>query len=190
MNLDFDPLRKDREFKEAVGAFVIAFSELEFGLAFLCSMTDFDLFNREYYLKKYIGMSLEQKRSVITDFVKEQMPELAKVWKGLNSKIGELNRDRRYIAHGFMSYSIPKESISTYIRERGSITERLLTTEEIKELTKELYILNTGENGINGEFHILFAKTRINKWNKVVNDEYKIVYTINSEILSDWKGVE
>ncbi|AEV32350.1 hypothetical protein Oweho_1353 [Owenweeksia hongkongensis DSM 17368] len=175
MENKIDPLVKDREFKEAVGAFVIAFYELEFGLVFLCSMTDFDIYNRDYYLKKYIGMSLEQKRNVISDFIKEQMPELTEVWKSINSEIGQLNKDRRYIAHGFMSYHIPSENISTYIREKGVINERLLTVKEICTLTKRLYKVNTGENGVNGEFHVLFAKTRINKWNRVVNDKYKIV---------------
>lgn len=37
-----DILENDRKFKEAIGAFIIAFSELEFGLAILCTLTEFD----------------------------------------------------------------------------------------------------------------------------------------------------
>ena len=38
-----DLWENDKKFKESIGSFVIAFSELEFGLAFLCSITEFDL---------------------------------------------------------------------------------------------------------------------------------------------------
>jgi len=38
-----DIWKNDKDFKEAIGSFVIAFSELEFGLVFLCSMTEFDI---------------------------------------------------------------------------------------------------------------------------------------------------
>jgi hypothetical protein len=36
-------LIEDKKFKEAIGAFIITFSELEYSLADLGSMTEFDL---------------------------------------------------------------------------------------------------------------------------------------------------
>ncbi len=86
-----------------------------------------------------------------------------------------------------MSYSLPHESISTYVREKKKLVNREFDIETIRKLTNELHHLNTGENGINGEFRIEFTKQRINQWNKLVNDDNKIVYTVNGEILSDWK---
>ena len=64
------------------------------------------------------------------------------------------------------------------------------TLEEIKCFTNRLYHLNTGENGINGEFHTLFTKTRIDKWNDLVNDDNKIIYRVNNKVISKWIGKE
>ena len=47
-----DIFKNDKEFKQAIGAFIIAFSELEFGLVFLCSMTEFDVRKKDEYVTK------------------------------------------------------------------------------------------------------------------------------------------
>jgi hypothetical protein len=183
-----DILKNDKEFKEAIGSFIIAFSELEFGLVFLCSMTEFDLKKKDTYIVKYLGFSFEQKVKHLTEFIDEHLTEIKSIWDNLKNEIGQLNRERRFLAHGFMAYALPKESITTYIKERGQVVTRKHTLGEIKNLTNRLHHLNTGEYGINGEFHTLFTKTRINKWNSLVNDENKIIYSANNVILSDWKG--
>lgn len=183
-----DILKNDKEFKEEIGGFIIAFSELEFGLAFLCSMTDFDLRQKDNYLVKYIGFSFEQKMRHLTDFINEHMLEIKSTWDKLKEEIGQLNRERRFLAHGFMTYYLPHETITTHIKEKGQIVTKKQTLKVIKDLKSRLHHVNTGENGINGEFHTLFTKSRINKWNNLVTDDAKIVYRVNSEIVSDWKG--
>ena len=55
-------------------------------------------------------------------------------------------------------------------------------------MTDRVHHLNTGDNGIRGEFHTKFTKTRIDKWNNLVRDDARIVYKQNGEIISDWKG--
>jgi hypothetical protein len=181
-------LNRDREFKEAIGEFIIAFSELEYGLVFLCTMTEFDLRNKDSHIIKYMSFSFEQKVRQLTDFIEEYLPELKHIWDKLKVEIGQLSRERRFLAHGFMDYYIPNESITTSVREKGQVTVKNQTLTEIRSYIKRLHILNTGENGINGEFHFLFTKTRVDKWNQLVNDENKIVYTINDKIVSEWKG--
>ncbi len=42
-----DIFENDKKFKESIGAFVIAFSRLEYGLAFLSVLTEFDLKKRD-----------------------------------------------------------------------------------------------------------------------------------------------
>lgn len=83
---------------------------------------------------------------------------------------------------------MPNETITTQVKENGKVTTKKLTLNEIKGFTNRLHHLNTGKKGINGEFHTLFSKTRINKWNDLVNDKNKIIYRINNEIISEWKG--
>jgi hypothetical protein len=183
-----DIWKNDKEFKEAIGGFIIAFSELEFGLAFLCSWTEFDLRLKDNYLMKYMGFSFDQKMRHLSDFISEHSVEVKPTWDKLKEEIGQLNRERRFFAHGFMTYYLPHETVTTHIRETGQIKTKKHTLHDIKSLTNRLHHVNTGENGINGEFHTLFAKTRINKWNELVNDDAKIIYKVNSEIISDWKG--
>ena len=105
-------------------------------------------------------------------------------------EIGQLNRERRFIVHGITQYFLPNESLTTYIKDRKELSSKKLTISDINKLTKQLQHLNTRKNGINGEFRILFTKTRINKWNELVNDDAKIVYRVNNKIESDWKGKE
>lgn len=181
---------KDKKFKEAIGAFIIAFSELEYGLAHLGALTEFDLRKRDNYLLTHIGNTFERKVKILTEFIDGNLTELKPIWDELKGEIGQLNRERRFIAHGFNQYFLPNESITTYIKEGKKLSSKELTVDNINKLTNRLHHLNTGENGINGEFHTLFTKTRINKWNELVNDDNKIVYSVNSKIESDWKGKE
>jgi len=153
-----DLWKNDKDFKEAIGAFIIAFSELEFGLAFLCSMTEFDLRQKDKYILKYLGYSFKEKIQHLTDFINEHMAEIQPTWDKIKNEVGQLNRERRFLVHGFMSYSLPKETITTYVKESQQITTKKQTLEDIISYTNKLHHLNTGENGINGEFHTLFTK--------------------------------
>lgn len=183
-----DIWKNDKEFKQAIGAFIIAFSELEFGLVFLCTMTEFDLRKSNTYITKYMGFSFEKKMDRVSEFINEHLIEIKPIWDKLKDEIRQLNRERRFLAHGFLNYFLPAKKITTHIKENGQIISKELTLQEIIILTSRLHILNTGENGINGAFHTLFTKTRIDKWNELVNDESKIIYEVNNQVLSAWKG--
>jgi len=185
-----DIWKNDKDFKEAIGAFIIAFSELEFGLVFLCSMTEFDVRKKDEYLTKYLGFTFDRKMQHLTEFISENLEELKPIWQKLKNEIGQLNRERRFLVHGFMTYYLPHESITTHVKENGKLTTKKQTLAEIKSFTNRLHHLNTGENGINGEFHTLFTKTIIDKWNELVNDKNKIIYRVNNKIISKWTGNE
>jgi hypothetical protein len=181
-------IEKDKEFKEALGSFMIAFSELEYGLVILCTLTEFDLRKKDLSYLKYLGYTLELKVKTITEFINDNLPDLKSIWDLIKINIGNVNRERRFLVHGFHNYYLPNENISTRIKENGKIVEKKQSAIEIKKLAKEIQHINTGTNGINGQFYIFFTTARVNQWNSFVNDDNKIVYTINSKILSDWKG--
>jgi hypothetical protein len=71
-----DVWKNDKDFKEAIGSFIIAFSELEFGLVLLCSMTEFDVRKKDEYITKYLGFTFEKKKQHLTDFISEHLEEL------------------------------------------------------------------------------------------------------------------
>lgn len=180
----------DREFKEGIGAFIIALSELEFGLVFLCALTEFDIRMKDNYIMKYLGFPFEKKVQHLTEFIEQNLNEVKSTWDDLKLEIGQLNRERRFIIHGFMSYSLPHETITTQVKEKGKIATKQQSLENIRKFTKRLYDLNSGKNGINGEFNTVFTKSRIDQWNSLVNDENKIIYEVNGVVISDYKGVK
>ena len=183
-------LEEDRKFKHQIGEFIIAFSELEYGLADLCSMTEFDLRKKDDYFVNHVGLPFEKKVITLSNFISENLPELTEIWEELKKEITELNGDRRFIAHGFIQYFLPFESstTATYVKKGKTLAKKELNSKILKDLTNRLHHLNTGKNGINGEFHSLFSKARINQWNSIVNDDYKIIYRVKGKIVSDWKG--
>lgn len=91
-----DIWKNDKEFKEAIGAYIIAFSELEFGLASLCTATEFDLRLKSNYLMKYMGFSFDKKMKHLSEFIAEHLIELKPIWDTIKNEIGQLNRERRF----------------------------------------------------------------------------------------------
>ncbi|WP_415374593.1 hypothetical protein [Patiriisocius sp. Uisw_017] len=152
-----------KKIKEATGAFIIAFSKLEYGLASLGVFTAFDLRNRDEYLLTHLGNSFDNKMKNSTRYIDNNLQELKPIWDIQKNKIGQLNRERRFIAHGFISYSLPQESATTFVKEKKKPSRREFNLETTKKLTNELYHLNPGENGINGEFNTEFTRLRINR---------------------------
>ena len=126
-----DIFKNGKEFKELIGAFIIAFSKLEFRLVFLCAMTEFDLRLNDTYINKFFGYSFDLKVKQLTEFIDEHLVEIKPVWDKLKTEIGQLNRERRFLAHGFMNYYLPTENVTTYIKEKGGITPIALTSGQL-----------------------------------------------------------
>jgi hypothetical protein len=79
--------------------------------------------------------------------------------------------------------------ITTYIQEGGRLTAKEFTLEEIKAASNDLAIVSSGDNGINGEFRTTLTKATVDQWNSAaIDNSLKIVYRMNGEIISEWKG--
>jgi hypothetical protein len=183
-----DLFKSDKDFKEAIGAFIIAFSEFEYGLVFLCSMTDFDPRQSVRYILKYLGYPFERKLQHLTEFIDEHLQELQPIWTKIKADIEQINTERRFLVHGFMNYSLPGETITTHVKGKKRILTKIHTLKDIKVLTDKLHHLNTGKMGIRGEFDTVFRTARFDNWNALVNDESKVIFKINGETVTGWKG--
>jgi hypothetical protein len=177
-------LDKDRKFKEAIGSFIIAFSEVEFGLGMICAMTGPD--PRERDLSEALSMSLSQKRKKIGKYIRANLSQLEKVWGEINNEIGELNEIRRYLTHGHLQYSVPHEFISPIIMKNKKPVQKKITIQEIEKWTDRLYHLISGKYGVQGEFEIMFSTARINLWNKSVGGGERMEYRINGKLMTKW----
>jgi hypothetical protein len=178
---------KHSDLKEAIGSFMLAFSQLEFGLGILGTFTEFDLLRRDEHLADYLGMTLENKKRAITDYLNKYEKELISTWTEIKKEVDFLNSQRRFIAHGIQHVFVD-DKLTAVVRIGGQLKEKELTIDEVKSWTERLNEVNTGDNGILGVFYQDFVTRSVNRWNKHVIDDLKIVYQVNDEIVSDWKG--
>jgi hypothetical protein len=185
-----DFLKSDREFKEALGAFIIASSEMEFAITSLCSILGEDPRFHQKQLLDIFGKTLGEKRKLVGKFIKTHLPELKDEWININGEIDQINADRRHLAHGFTQYFLPQEHIETYVKNKnnGKVEKKKFTSGDIKALTNKIHHINTGENGINGVFHTKLFVARINLWNEQVESARRMIYSVSDVILTDWKG--
>ncbi len=180
---------RHRDFKEAIGSFILAFSELEFGLGILCSMTEFNLLTREQTLPTYLSLTLENKKKTITDYINKYETELKPTWDKIKQEISFLNEQRRYIAHGIERVYV-NDNLRAIVKVGQQLEEKTLTIEEVKKWTDRLHHVNTGENGIIGNFYLDFVRRSVNRWNRYVIEDHRIVYTVDGKTVTDWKGKE
>lgn len=182
--------KNDKLFKESIGAFIIASSEMEFAITSLCSILGEDpRFHQQQFIDIF-GMTLTDKRELVGKFIKTHLPELKKEWININVEIGQINSDRRRLVHGFTQYFLPQEYIETFVKNKksGKVEKKHFTVEDIKLLTNKIQHINTGKNGIFGEFHTKLFVARINLWNCKVESKMRMIYSVRNEILTDWKG--
>lgn len=180
---------KGREnFLRELGLFNVEFSKLEFGLLDLCTMTSehFPAYKPRYI--DFIGDSLEKKRKKIKYHLKENLPDLLKEWTEINVEIGLLNDERRHLVHGVGQAYLFHESISTYVKKKDKVEKKEYTVKNIRSLTNRVAHVNTGKNGICGEFYFKMKTAVIDLYNESVPNKDKKVFRVNNEIVSVWKG--
>lgn len=181
-------LLKNREdMLKAIGLFTVNFSNLEFLLLELCTYTLLPLIPDGQFIT-FIGFTLEDKRKTINKFISIRIPVLAKEWKVINDKICDLNRNRRFLIHGFIQTGLYDEKVKTICKVNGKIVINEYSAKDINDLSNLIGHINTGENGIGGVFNSKFKTEAINKYNLEVEDKFKIVFKENDVIKTDWKG--
>jgi hypothetical protein len=182
-----DLFEKHKALKASIGNFITSFSVMEYALGIICTFTEFDLIRKEEHLADYLGMTLDQKKKKIGDYINKYEPELSPIWSSLKSSIDVLNKNRRFIAHGIQQVFVD-DNIVANVRSGRTLESKVLTKEEIDEWTDQLNELNSGSNGIVGSFYIDFVRRSVNRWNQHVKDELKIKYLVNDQIVTDWTG--
>jgi hypothetical protein len=127
-------IENDKNFKQAIGEFIIAFSQLEYGLVFLYIMTEFDLRKRNESLNKYLSIPFDKKLKHLDEYIKENLIEISLIWEKLHIEIKKLNNERRFLVHGFISNSLPKDNISRSVKVNGRLVSKNQSLCEIKLL--------------------------------------------------------
>lgn len=182
----FDRFEEDKTHKSEIGNFIVNFSRLEYTLAYLLAFSDTNLFRYEAYIPKMMALSFDKKLMLFSNYIKEDLGELQTDWKSIEKKIKQINVNRRYVAHGFIDGRL--NNSNARIVRNGQFHPKELSHKELKKQSNEILEVLTGENGLDGEFRQKFFIARLDKWNELVNDNFKIVYTDNDDIKTKWKG--
>lgn len=165
--------KTDIEFKKWVGEFVIAFSELEHGIAQLCALSNrLDNSTYDADMVRFTGMRTIDKLNFLSKSLADHYPELAVIWKDHKTKLDRLNHERRFIVHGIYFYTIGEE-VPALIKvgksdKRARFSGKYVKISELKRMCNELHYLNSGENGINGEL-----------WEKLLLKRHEIRTSLN-----------
>ena len=72
------------KFKNAIGDFIIKFTELEFSLLYYCGLID-NPKNHSASIHDHIGTELEKRRKKITKFIHDYLPDLSVTWDKINT---------------------------------------------------------------------------------------------------------
>ena len=184
MNVSFENVEK---FEKALGSLVIEFSKLEFSLTYYCALIE-NPYNHTAVLRKYLGSELKAKRNKIKSFIYTNLEDLKTEWDVINSKIGSINQERRHLIHGIGRSYFLLDAIKTIIKKGDEIVSKEYSVNDIKIITDKLSHLLTGDNGLEGEFLVKFTSQLFDNLNKKVLDDKKVVYRVNGEILTEWKG--
>lgn len=166
---------------------MLAFSQLEFGLGILCTFTEFDILRKDEHLPQYLGMTLDNKKRTISDYLNKYEKELIPTWVKIKAEIDFLNHQRRFIAHGIQQVFVD-DKLTAMVKVGNQLEQKTLTIDEVDGWTNRIQHVNTGEQGILGEFYFNFVTKSVNRWNNHVVEELRIVYRVNDKIESEWKG--
>lgn len=181
-----NPLENREKFRSALGQFVIQFSELEFSLLYFCGVIDYPR-NENLGIKENLRTTFDQRRKKISEFVRTELPEIAEIWNGINGSLGNINRDRRFLVHGIGRENFFQHSVKTFIPQKTEVDLKDFTIDDIKKLSDQIAHLLTGDNGLGGEFIILFKTKRFDLHNRTTKEDNKIIYKINDKIMTELK---
>lgn len=180
---------KNRDaFQKAIGHFSIEFSRLELGVTELASFSIDDIRYWQVEFKNVFGLSLEVKRDLVKKFIKKEIPDIYPTWKSINEQIGLLNHERRHLIHGTGESYLFHTKMTTTIKNNGIVESKTYTISDIKSITNRVAHVNTGEHGILGSFNTEFKTAAINWYNQNAARHERIVYKVNNDIVTDWKG--
>jgi hypothetical protein len=147
-------LEIESKLKEEIGSFIIQFSEVEFSLSILVNLI-YKISGESKPLSKIQLISFSKKREKISEYL--ESTSLQERWTIIDKKLSLINQDRRFLVHGHLNYSLPVSGkIETYKSDKGNITSRTYSSDSIRNLTKQLIDIHTGDDGLAGVFYLDF----------------------------------
>lgn len=175
------------KFKCSIGHFIMRFAELEFSLLYFCGIVDNPI-DLNLGISLNLKLTFNERQKKISKFIKNEIPELQDKWNLINSKLGQINLERNFLVHGIGQTSFYQDSIRAFITRKESVKVKEFSIIDIKKLSNDISNLLTGVDGLSGEFLIAFNTKRLDLFNRNTNNENKIIYQVDSKILTEYKG--
>jgi hypothetical protein len=116
------------------------------------------------------------------------MPEFSLRWDSINSKLGQINQNRRFLVHGIGRTNFYHHSVKAFVPRKESYDLKEFSVDDIKDLSNQISHLLTGKDGLSGDFLIDFSTKRFDRHNRTTFNRNKIVYRVNNKILTEYSG--
>lgn len=171
------------EIEKLLGRFTMQFSKLEFGLFFLCALTENDMINYQNYIEKYLKLSFGDKRDYLKEYIKNNLSSIYPTWTNINVEIGIINELRRHLIHGIGHSNLFQPEFKTMVSKSNKIDYKSFNKSDLLKIIGQVAEINTGANGICGNFNTQFTSQRILLHNLSCNSEKKIIYMNNDYVL-------
>ncbi|GAA4460866.1 hypothetical protein GCM10023093_04420 [Nemorincola caseinilytica] len=179
--------KRDEHYK-ILGNFMVEFSTMETALLQYCSIITYLNYCQDGYTR-YSPLSLSDRLKFIRDFIYKNLPLLQNDWDKITQKINSVNEDRRHLIHGIGRSTLWAENLNTMCPKKGEIIEKEYNVIDIEKIISDIQEIKTGDNGIQGEFLTKFCTHRYDHYNKNIDNSSKVIYTVNGEVLTEFKGV-
>jgi len=167
------------EIEKLLGRFTIQFSKLEYGLVILCALTESDIINYQNYIEKYLKLSFGEKRDHLKVYIKNNLSPIYPSWKSINAEIGKVNELRRYLVHGIGYSNLFHPEFKTMVAKSSKIDCKSFNKSDLLKIIGQVIEINTGANGICGNFKTQFTSQRIRFHNLTCDQDEKITYMNN-----------
>ena len=167
------------EIEKLLGRFTIQFSKLEYGLVILCALTENDIINYQNYIEKYLKLSFGDKRDLLKEYIKDNLCSIYPNWININAEIGKVNELRRHLVHGIGFSNLFNPEFKTVVTKSSKIDHKIFNKSDLLKIIGQVAEINTGADGICGNFNTQFTRQRIRFHNLTCDQDKKIIYMNN-----------
>lgn len=166
-----DFIEGPKNYKTAIGDFIVTFAQVEAGMSIIISLIKGD-YSKSYHIAKYFALPLNSKRgkvqkldNFINTLQSSQRDKIIDDWNFVKSEIEYLSNCRHHLVHGTGLTGFYQEKIKTMLDEKLDyiIQYKEFSIDDIKQLTDRTHHLLTGLHGIQGDFFIKLKDIVLNK---------------------------
>jgi len=150
----FEIVNEDPELRKQLADFVIFFSTIENYISDFAYRSELFEGKRPNF-RSIAKKDLSEKREIIKSFINGKLPILMDLWNIINSRIGSLNNERKFLIHSVGLFNINSSYFNTGVKQNGRF--KIYSSSDIKKLNEQIDDLIFGDEGLASNFYSKFV---------------------------------